>query len=334
MKAAHRRLLIAGLCTLAVLILFRRALTAVAVQLAAAWLMVALALPLCRVLEKRLPPSWAAGLSLSSLALVLIGLVMGVVPPLIEQGRQLSAMAPELLRWGTSLLNDLRNWLGEHGVSLAPVRDNLMDKLVIGAGGVMNTVVQRVRQAASSMSTVLLSPLLAFYLLRDRHKVSSILTLAAPVQYRARVVRAAREMRRETAGYLRGQLLICLFIAILTSLCLLFLRTPGWLVLGLLMGVLELVPYIGPIAAGIPAVLLSLQHGWMQALWTLLALFTIQQLEGTLLSPRLMSGATRLHPAVVLLAISAGGVMFGPWGMMLALPAVVSVRGAVRGARN
>lgn len=333
MTEHRRRLLIAGALLGAVLILFRQALAAVAAQLAAAWIMVALALPICRVLETRLPPGWAAGLSLSALALVMAGLVLSILPPLIEQVRQLSAMAPEMLRWLTGMMNELRDWLGEHGISLAPVRDNLMDKLVAGAGGVMNTVVQRLRQAASSMSTVLLSPLLAFYLLRDRRRVASLLTMAAPVAYRSRVVRAAREMRRETAGYLRGQLLICVFVAVLTSVSLLLLRTPGWLVLGLLMGVLELVPYIGPVAAGIPAVVLSIPLGWMQALWTVLALFAVQQVEGTLLSPRLMSGATKLHPAVVLLAISAGGVMFGAWGMMFALPAVVSVRGAVRGAR-
>ncbi|MGN0778235.1 MAG: AI-2E family transporter, partial [Aristaeellaceae bacterium] len=107
----------------------------------------------------------------------------------------------------------------------------------------------------------------------------------------------------------------------------------GWLLLGLLMGVMELVPYIGPVLAGIPAVLLSLQSGWIQALWTLLVIWAVQQVEGSLLSPRLLSGATRLHPLTVLLAISAGGMLAGTLGMLLALPAVVSFRGALRGLR-
>lgn len=311
-----------------------RAVTAVAVQLAAAWLLVAAALPLCRRLETTMSASLAAGFSLGALALGLAALVLSVVPPLLRQAGQLSAMAPSLIKWITGMADQLRGWLGEHGVSLAPVRDNLLEKLLIGAGDVMNGLVQRLRQAASSMGTVLLSPLLAFYLLRDRRRVASFLTLLAPVRYRAQVVRAARQMRWETVGYLRGQLLLCAAVGALTSLGLLALGIPGWLVLGLLMGVLELVPYVGPVAAGIPAVLLSLQHGWLRALWTLLVLFGVQQLQGTLLSPRLMSGATRLHPAVVLLAISFGGVLYGPWGMMLALPALVSVRGAVRGMRT
>ena len=100
------------------------------------------------------------------------------------------------------------------------------------------------------------------------------------------------------------------------------------------MGVMELIPYIGPFIAGVPAVLLALQSGWTAALWTLLAICLVQQVEANLLSPRLLSGATRLHPLAVLLAIAFGGMAGGVIGMMAALPLVVCVRGAVRGWRE
>ena len=106
------------------------------------------------------------------------------------------------------------------------------------------------------------------------------------------------------------------------------------LLLGLFMGVMELIPYIGPFIAGVPAVLLALQSGWTAALWTLLAICLVQQVEANLLSPRLLSGATRLHPLAVLLAIAFGGMAGGVVGMMAALPLVVCVRGAVRGWRE
>ena len=108
----------------------------------------------------------------------------------------------------------------------------------------------------------------------------------------------------------------------------------GALLLGLFMGVMELIPYIGPFIAGVPAVLLALQSGWTAALWTLLAICLVQQVEANLLSPRLLSGATRLHPLAVLLAIAFGGMAGGVVGMMAALPLVVCVRGAVRGWRE
>ena len=119
----------------------------------------------------------------------------------------------------------------------------------------------------------------------------------------------------------------------MTSVGLLLAGTPGWLALGLLMGVMEMIPYIGPVIAGIPAVLLSLQGGLMQGIWALIVLLIVQQIEGGVLSPQLLSGATRLHPLMVLAAISAGGILSGAWGMLLAIPLVVSVRGAARGLR-
>ena len=103
--------------------------------------------------------------------------------------------------------------------------------------------------------------------------------------------------------------------------------------LGMVDGIMELIPYIGPIIAGIPAVLLALSGGWSRALWTLAVLVGVQQLEGGFLSPRMLSGATKLSPLTVLLSISAGGVLGGTWGMLLALPVVVSLRGAVRAWR-
>ena len=141
-------------------------------------------------------------------------------------------------------------------------------------------------------------------------------------------------MKRETAAFLRGQLLLSLAVGSMTAVGLLLTGTPGWLLLGILMGVLELVPYIGPVLAGVPAVLLALQGGWVRAAWSLGMLVLVQELEGAVLSPRLVGKATALHPMAVLLLVSAGGLIAGAMGMVMMIPVVVSVRGALRGWRE
>ncbi|HCE14067.1 MAG TPA: hypothetical protein DEQ37_02665, partial [Clostridiales bacterium] len=236
-----------------------------------------------------------------------------------------------------SLRELLARWsaaLEARGIPLGDMQAELFSRISAAAGQLAATLVSGIRRLTGSVSQWLLAPLLSFYFLRDRKRFCLLLSLVLPVKYRARGIRAAREMRRESALYLRGQLILSLFVAAMTALALLLTRTPGALLLGLFMGVMELIPYIGPFIAGVPAVLLALQSGWTAALWTLLAICLVQQVEANLLSPRLLSGATRLHPLAVLLAIAFGGMAGGVIGMMAALPLVVCVRGAVRGWRE
>lgn len=312
-------------------VLLRHVLWALMSQLTAAAVLMLLALPLCRLLERRWSPSASAAVSLGALAAALVAAALLLVPPAARQFRQLTEALPAVLAWCQKRLEEAQAWLGERDISLIPARDELFSQLGVRVGSLVTSLAGMVGRAAQGMGQWLLSPLLAFYLLRDRRRIAAGLTLTIPVKHRARAVRAAREMRRETAGFLRGQLILSLVVGALTAVSLLVVGTPGWLLLGVFMGVMEMVPYIGPFIAGVPAVLLAMQGGLARALWTLGALVMVQQLEGTFLSPRLLSGATRLHPLTVLLAISAGGMLGGTLGMVAVIPVMVSVRGALRG---
>ncbi len=332
---AHRwRLILFALGCILAAILLRRVLQMLAMQLLAAALLMLFALPLCRRLEKRLPSGPAAALSL---ALILVGAVltlMLLVPPAATQIRALADSLPALAEDLRGLITRLAAWLDGKGVSLLPLRDGLLTRLTEVAGSLVTRGMGMITGFIGSLSKVLLSPLMAFYLLRDRRRISLWLTLLLPVRHRARGVRAAREMKRETTAYLRGQLLLSLSVGGMTAAALGIIGVPGWLLLGVLMGILELVPYIGPLLAGIPAVLLALPGGWARAMWTLAALLLVQEAEGAILSPRLVGNATALHPLTVLLLVSAGGMLGGALGMVLVIPAVVSLRGAVRGWRE
>ena len=334
-RTAHRRRLslFLGAGALGALLL-RDVLWALALQLAAALVLMLLALPLCHVLERRMPPSAAAALSLALLGTMAGAALALVIPPVWRQLQQLTAALPELLSWVQAQWSRLSGWLSARGMDLTPVQSELFGQLGSRVGGLLSGVMAALGRIIGGLGKVVLAPLLAFYLLRDRRRIASMLTLLLPVKHRARGVRAAREMRRETAAYLRGQLILCLAVGALTALALLLTGTPGWLLLGVLMGLMELVPYAGPVIAGAPAVLLSLQSGLGSALWTLAAIFVVQQLESAVLSPRLLGNATRLHPLAVLLGVSAGGMLGGVIGMVLVIPAVVSVRGALRGWRD
>ena len=93
---------------------------------------------------------------------------------------------------------------------------------------------------------------------------------------------------------------------------------------------MELIPYVGPLLGGGVVLLFSLQAGTGRMLWALAVVLLVQQLEGSWLSPQMMSDATRLHPVVVLLCVMAGGSLGGVGGILVAVPALLCLRAVVR----
>jgi predicted PurR-regulated permease PerM len=285
-------------------------------------------------MEKKLPRSAAAALSLLLMSGIAVAFVLLFVPLLWQQIGQLAAMLPDVLSQLRTKLESVQAWLTRQGIPMDGSQKMMLDKVQEIAGTALPTLMTRIASWAGSLSKLFLAPVFAFYFLRDREELGQRLSLWVPLRYRRKAVVVTREMRREISGFWRGQLMISGVIAGLTALGLMIVGVPAWLLLGLLMGILEMIPYVGPFLGGIPVFLFSLPLGWGRVAWAIAVVILVQQLEGGMISPHLMSGATKLHPVAVLLAISAGGLVGGVAGMLLAVPVIVSLRGGLRMLRR
>lgn len=300
-------------------------------QVALALLLTAACLPLHKKLATRLPENVAALISVIGVLCIVIGAIVLVLPQVIKRIYLLIGQLPGLIaslqdiwkqisqtEWframnlDTSLPN---NWLAGMGDFAAKEAPRLLARL---AGGV------------EVISRAFLAPVLSYYFLRDRAFFSYQISLLIPVKYRKTSLKILREMRRELGSYLRGQVMISLAVAVLTTLGLFALGIPSFIALGILMGVCEMIPYIGPLIGGIPVVLFSLPLGLNRTLWAVALVILVQQAEGYFLSPRLMAGAVALHPVYILLLLTGGGLVGGLVGMMAAIPLFVCARGAMR----
>lgn len=319
-------------CALALaLAMVWRPLSRLAWQLAIAMLLAALALPLCRKIERRLSRPWAAAAAVAVLAAGILGLIGLLVPVMISQVGLVAAQVPRLVEALQTLWDGLQHqeWMEKLGLDLEGP-DTWIRQLADWIGISLPNLIANLGAGVDTLSRAFLSPVLAFYFLRDRETFCYRLSLWIPSRHRRQVLSAIQEMRREAGGYMRGQLLVALAVAVLTAIGLFFVGTPGWLVLGILMGLCEFIPYVGPFIGGVPIALFSLPLGIRTTLWALGVTILIQQIEGYFLSPRLMGGATGLHPVYVLVLLSAGGMLGGLPGMMAALPVFVCIRGAGR----
>lgn len=127
-------------------------------------------------------------------------------------------------------------------------------------------------------------------------------------------------MEGKIGGYFRGQIILCVIVGVVSVLAFWLIGVPYALVLGVLMGIFEAVPVIGPILGAAPAIVITLATAPDKVIWTVAALVAIQVLEGNLLVPRVMDQSVGVNAIVSILAITAFGALFGIAGAVLAIP--------------
>lgn len=167
---------------------------------------------------------------------------------------------------------------------------------------------------------VALGPIIAFYILKDLHAIKQTIIDAIPPAYREEGLHLIREIDQILSGFLKGQLLVALSVAVLSGMALYILGIDYALLIGMIIGVFDLIPYLGPVIGAIPAVLVALTKSWTLAIVVVVVLFAVQQVESILISPNIMKAQVNLHPVVVIFSLLLGATLLGVMGMLLAIP--------------
>ena len=263
-----------------------------------------------------------------------VALVVGV-PHLVRESLALAAEAPRIL----AALERLDLPFVDEAVLLARLRevdgqdvaDFLQTRLAAVAQNAQAAVLGLGRGIASMVTVagyLVLTPVLAFYLLRDYDTIVARAGALLPARVRPQATEFAAEYDTLLSRYLRGQVLVALIVGGITWLGLLVAGIPYSFLLGALVAVLGVVPYLGVILSLIPAVLIALvlpDPG--TALIKVTVIYAVAQgLEGTVVSPRIVGESVGLHPVWILLALSLGTFVFGFVGLLIAVPAAVGVK--------
>ncbi len=286
--------------------------------------------PVADRLERlRLPRALAALITLVGFFL-LGGVLLGAFWPLFKaQFMGLLTALPGLFARLETLYRDaLANWAGqlqEWGIA-ASSRD-LGGTLLAEFGGRLSFLAQEVLLSGMALlnllGLLLITPVVAFYLLKDWDRITAGVLALLPQAWRGRWLIVAGDVDRVLSGFVRGQLLVMAADAVLYAAGWLAVGLPYALVLGLLAGLLAIVPFLGPLFALLTA--LAVGFGSWGADPLMLAavvgvFLLVQGIEGSILSPRLVGSQVGLHPVLVLFAIFAGGELGGILGVFLAVP--------------
>lgn len=188
------------------------------------------------------------------------------------------------------------------------------------------TILSTASGAFGLMLSVVLVLALAFYLVVEEDNLRKSLSLITPKGYQPFIDHVLPKAQEKTGQWLRGQLLIMFVIFLVTYILLEFvLNIPFALLLAIIAGLLEVVPFIGPFLAVVPALVVALTVSPVHALLTGLAYLGVQQLEGHVLTPKIMERVTGINPVFSILAVLVGFELVGPVGAILAIPLAVVV---------
>ena len=252
-----------------------------------------------------------------------ISFVMLLFPLIVEQGTTIAAAVPGyyhgLREWMVNYPNQgivrLGGFLPEALPSLAPVTQT-GDQTLASAGQAWGYVVSAVNVIFVAIAFLLLT---FHWTLEGPRTIQSLLRLI-PTDQRESISELISAIETKVGFYIAGQGVLCLVMGIISLVAYLLIGLPNVLVLGLLAGVGEAIPLIGPLVGAVPAALVALSIGPDKLVWVIVATIILHQSENYLLAPRIMRKAVGVNPFVSLLAFFAFGSLLGLGGMLMAIP--------------
>jgi predicted PurR-regulated permease PerM len=268
--------------------------------------------------------------------LTVLGLLVGgaawmVVPVLVEQVTAAVAALPTDLAGAEERAQAMVDRFGiDYDVDVEQVQQWLVDNQDTLLGS-LTGVGSATASVLVVLSLGLVGAVAAFYLLVDLPRLRRTCLALIPPERREEVCTVGAEVSGTIGGFLRGQLLVAVFVGVSTALAMWVLGLPLWLVVGLVAGVTNLVPFIGPFIGGALAVAIALVNGEpLLALWAAIAIAVIQQVESQVVSPVVVGRSVELHPVVIILAILVGGSLAGLLGLLVSVPLAASARVLLR----
>jgi predicted PurR-regulated permease PerM len=280
---------------------------------------------------RRVPRGVASGIVVLAISgLVGSALAFGI-PRVLSELQHFIAGAPQAL---DSLVRETRVWADERGLTatLGPLLDQMQSQgsdLLTGLGATLASRLGHVLGSLGRSLEFALLPLLAFYLLAERPAVESSALRFVPEAARSRVAILTAATDRALRSYVRGQAVVSLTIGTLVVIVLTLLGFRLALLLGVLAGLAELIPYLGASLTAVSVVLAGISGGPPHALAGLVGYIAVNWTVGALITPRVMGRHLKMHPFVVTVSVLSGAELLGAPGAMLALPTAAVIQSLV-----
>ena len=256
------------------------------------------------------------------------------IPAIIDQLKDLSESAP-------AFAEQYRGWIDQLQSHTRAWPDGLQTRINDGIGifekkmdSLLTIIVNILMNFLNSALILLIIPFIAFYMLKDFALIKRAVWYITPKKWRKKGSLFLKDVDESLGSYIRGQLLVCVIIGSISALLFWVFHLKYSLLLGLIVGATNVIPYFGPIIGAVPAVIIAATTSVKLVIITLVIVFGLQFLEGNILSPFIVGKSLHMHPLVIMFALTAGGEIGGILGLILAVPILAVLKVGIIHAKN
>ncbi|MBX7356088.1 AI-2E family transporter [Clostridium chauvoei] len=254
--------------------------------------------------------------------LILIMLYL-VVPTILKESLNFGEMLDNIEKY----ISDLAIKLKINDISFfQSIYTQINEEVNRFLSGFSNNFIENMMGIFENLVSFAIVPIVTYYFLVDGDLIYNKILLILPTEKRVIAKKAINNIDRILSRYIISQLLLSLIIGVLTFIILMIIDVKFAFILAVLNGILNIIPYFGPIIGGIPAVIIALIDSPTKALWTIIGVFLLQQIEGNILSPKITGDSTNMHPIIIIILLLIGEKIGGFAGMVLAVPIGVIIK--------
>lgn len=285
-----------------------------------------------KLVSKKIPIRLAILLVYLIFIAVAAAVVIFFIPKLAANIRDLMETLPELMERYEQIINSLlkniknSNWSGQ-------IKDVIFKEIENGTETVRKLLVKFLENGLNLIMDMVriivdltVAMVIAYYVIKDGKQFRDFILLILPRSMRAGLTGMGRDISKVLAGFIQGQLMTALVVGALETMGLMLVNIKYPLVLGMIGGMGNIIPYFGPFIGAIPAVAVALTISPMKAVWVAAVFLVIQQIDNNFISPKMIEGKLGLHPVTTIFAVLVGGEFFGIPGMLLAVPSLAIIR--------
>lgn len=247
-------------------------------------------------------------------------LVYSLYPIALLQLRDLNEHLPQLIAMYEEIIYQLYESTSFLPETVHDKIDQLIYTVEQSLEKVLSNLVDGVTKIFDLIVMLTVIPVLVFYFLKDFAKIKAYVKKFIPNKYKSLSGKLLHAVDESLGNYIRGQLIVCLFVGLTTWIVFEFIGVNYALILAIIMGLTNIIPYFGPIIGLIPAMAIALTESTQLVVFVLVSVLGIQIVESNLLSPYIVGKSINIHPIAIIFALLLGGQIGGIIGMVIAVP--------------